>query len=620
MASSGRYPRSRMETHASGGAETPRRLLQAVLVARASDHRPLARAGHRALGDHAPRRRLVRDDRRAPLRAPRDQYRPAALAAAARPRRPDPEREPALPAADRAGLRARIRAGIAALGAHPERVHHDLGGGTRFLLARSVHRRSAAYFVALLSVCVPWIVFSSFLLTEVVAYPAFLWAMLALQRATVTPRIANDVLALLGIALATLARTQFFVLVLVLGARDPAPRDRLRGREPLEIAPSRRLPACARRPPAAGGLLRPADGGGGRALGVRQALERGRHIRGGRRGQPVSVELHPLAGRACRNDRARPGGAAVRDRRGLARRRPRRLVVEGASCLLGARDADLLRARRRGDVVRSSLRRRSRCASGTSSTSFRSSSLRSLERSATAAGRAGHCSSLLPVILYGFWHSGLKHYEKLNIDTPVSMLERPAAGDRSQAGGGRNGSRAGGSRRAGPPHRAHHPGRRHDRPDRALRRSLVPAPAVVPRGGAGSGHGGRAPLETRYAFERLFAVNGTAGRPLTSTRAGSSTGSTARSGPKPASRWFPIRPVPATSGPGSASGGTWSSGTSPWTARCTGPASSSGRRAPFRGPPSLRPENGRCERVAGAVRRAEQQGNAIPDLRRLACP
>src|SRR5207248_2935375 len=52
-----------------------------------------------------------------------------------------------------------------------------------FLLARSVTgSRLAGYFVALVSVCVPWMVFSSFLLTEVVAYPAFLWAMLALQR------------------------------------------------------------------------------------------------------------------------------------------------------------------------------------------------------------------------------------------------------------------------------------------------------------------------------------------------------------------------------------------------------------------------------------------------------
>lgn len=86
-----------------------------------------------------------------------------------------------------------------------------------FLLARAVtRRRLAAYLVALLSVCVPWLVFSSFLLTEVVAYPAFLWAMLALHHATASPRLRNDVLALAGVALATLARTQFFVLVVVL--------------------------------------------------------------------------------------------------------------------------------------------------------------------------------------------------------------------------------------------------------------------------------------------------------------------------------------------------------------------------------------------------------------------
>jgi len=88
-----------------------------------------------------------------------------------------------------------------------------------FLLARAVtHRRLAAYLVALLTVCVPWIVLSSFLLTEVVAYPAFLWAMLALHQATASPRLRNDVLALAGIALATLARTQFSILIVVLAA------------------------------------------------------------------------------------------------------------------------------------------------------------------------------------------------------------------------------------------------------------------------------------------------------------------------------------------------------------------------------------------------------------------
>ncbi len=85
-----------------------------------------------------------------------------------------------------------------------------------FLLARRVtQRRSLSYLVAALSVCVPWIALSSFLLTEVVAYPVFLWAVLALQRTAVSPRPRNDVLAVLALALAILARTQFTVLLVV---------------------------------------------------------------------------------------------------------------------------------------------------------------------------------------------------------------------------------------------------------------------------------------------------------------------------------------------------------------------------------------------------------------------
>ncbi len=85
-----------------------------------------------------------------------------------------------------------------------------------FLLARRVTGALAVSFlVALLTVCVPWIVYSSFLLTEVAAYPAFLWAMLALHATTAHPSRRNDVLALLGITLAVLARTQFVTLLIV---------------------------------------------------------------------------------------------------------------------------------------------------------------------------------------------------------------------------------------------------------------------------------------------------------------------------------------------------------------------------------------------------------------------
>jgi hypothetical protein len=86
-----------------------------------------------------------------------------------------------------------------------------------YLLTRRVTgRRAVAYAVAAVTVTVPWIVFASFLLTEVAAYPVFLWTILALQRATSTPRLRNDVLALAALALATLARTQLLVLAVIL--------------------------------------------------------------------------------------------------------------------------------------------------------------------------------------------------------------------------------------------------------------------------------------------------------------------------------------------------------------------------------------------------------------------
>src|SRR5262245_10498614 len=85
-----------------------------------------------------------------------------------------------------------------------------------FLLARRVTgRRLVAFALAVLTVCLPWIVLSSFLLTEVAGYPAFLWAVLAIQVAIAAPSRRHDVLALLGIGLAVFARTQFELLLLV---------------------------------------------------------------------------------------------------------------------------------------------------------------------------------------------------------------------------------------------------------------------------------------------------------------------------------------------------------------------------------------------------------------------
>ncbi len=86
-----------------------------------------------------------------------------------------------------------------------------------YLLARRVTESAwAASLAAVLSVTVPWIVLASFLMTEVAAYPAFVWALLAFQRATAAPSTRNDLLAVAGIVLAVAARTQFLVLAAVL--------------------------------------------------------------------------------------------------------------------------------------------------------------------------------------------------------------------------------------------------------------------------------------------------------------------------------------------------------------------------------------------------------------------
>jgi hypothetical protein len=86
-----------------------------------------------------------------------------------------------------------------------------------YLLARRVGVGLALALAAgALAVAVPWIVLSSFLLTEVVAYPAFCWALLALVHAVERKTWIWDAVALLAIALAVLARTQFIVLAGVL--------------------------------------------------------------------------------------------------------------------------------------------------------------------------------------------------------------------------------------------------------------------------------------------------------------------------------------------------------------------------------------------------------------------
>ena len=85
-----------------------------------------------------------------------------------------------------------------------------------YLLARQLVDRWAALAVALLSVVVVWIVLTGFLLTEVVAYPACLWALLGIDYSMRRGSWRGDLAAVAGIALAVLARTQLLLLGVLL--------------------------------------------------------------------------------------------------------------------------------------------------------------------------------------------------------------------------------------------------------------------------------------------------------------------------------------------------------------------------------------------------------------------
>ena len=83
---------------------------------------------------------------------------------------------------------------------------------TRWVLAS----RAAALAVAALTVFVPWLSFTLSLLTEVVAYPAIIWAVYGIALTVAAPSARGDALALLAIGIAYAARTQFVFLFAVL--------------------------------------------------------------------------------------------------------------------------------------------------------------------------------------------------------------------------------------------------------------------------------------------------------------------------------------------------------------------------------------------------------------------
>ena len=82
-----------------------------------------------------------------------------------------------------------------------------------YLLARELDlSRFVATVTASTSVLIPWLVMSTMLMTEVAAYPAFAWALLAMQRAVAVASPGRDALAILALLVAFAARTQLLVL------------------------------------------------------------------------------------------------------------------------------------------------------------------------------------------------------------------------------------------------------------------------------------------------------------------------------------------------------------------------------------------------------------------------
>lgn len=85
-----------------------------------------------------------------------------------------------------------------------------------YLLARRLLARPWSLAVATLSVAVPWVVLSGFVMSEAAAYPVFLWTFLACERAVSEPSPRRDGLALAALAVAFFTRPQFLFLAAVL--------------------------------------------------------------------------------------------------------------------------------------------------------------------------------------------------------------------------------------------------------------------------------------------------------------------------------------------------------------------------------------------------------------------
>src|SRR3954453_11055501 len=82
-----------------------------------------------------------------------------------------------------------------------------------YLIARRVLVwRPGGLLAAALSVAVPWLAMSGTMMTEVVAYPAFVWTCLAMLNGISRPGLRGDLLVALALAVAFVSRTQLLLL------------------------------------------------------------------------------------------------------------------------------------------------------------------------------------------------------------------------------------------------------------------------------------------------------------------------------------------------------------------------------------------------------------------------
>ena len=350
-----------------------------------------------------------------------------------------------------------------------------------YLIARRVAPLAPALLAAALTVAVPWIALASFLLTEVAAYPAFLWAVLAFQRAVASPSRRRDVLAVAGLVLAVLARTQFAVLAVVLPVAIVARERSLRG-----AWRRHRLLGVLY---AVGAVAMLALAAAGRSpLGTYASTANGNPVPSGivtafathLAAVGLGLGLLPfLLGGAWLV--AHVTGRADAERQSLA-------LVASTAIVLLALEVASYDIRFGGGLPRDRYL-------------FYVAPLLLVAFSAALAAREVPRRALavpLVVLVYGFARAPLPLYQKLNADLPVAILDNYLR----RTLGGLDGARA------------------------CLVAAAVLCAVLLVEGSIllRRTHLAAAlaavvllalPAETAYAFQRLFAVNGTAGRPLT---------------------------------------------------------------------------------------------------------